>query len=333
MISYTLVQSSTFGGGWDTALGTDGGYNLDADPLFVDADGADGISGTLDDDLRLDDYSPAIDAGDNSAVRESSDLDGNGRFYDDANVSDTGNGTAPIVDMGAYERQSDSPAPDMGIIGNGQVITTGDTTPSTLDDTDFGMVSLSNSVIHTLTISNGGEADLTLDGSPTISLTYGTAFTVTQPVSTTLAAGESTTFTLTFAPASAGTFTDTVSIANNDSDENPYTFVISGTGTMIDYYTLTVALDGTGSGGVVSDPSGIDCAVDGGSDCSDSFVDGTVVTLTATAAAGSTFSGWDGACTGTAVCVVTMDEARHVTATFVAEDVEYFIFLPMVIKN
>jgi hypothetical protein len=62
----------------------------------------------LDDNLHLSAYSPAIDAGDNDAIGESSDLAGNARFYDDTAVSDTGNGTAPIVDMGAYEKQSSS---------------------------------------------------------------------------------------------------------------------------------------------------------------------------------------------------------------------------------
>jgi hypothetical protein len=40
------------------------------------------------------------------------------------------------------------------------------------------------------------------------------------------------------------------------------------------------------------------------------------VTLTATASAGSTFTGWSGACTGTGSCVVTMSAAKSVTATF-----------------
>ena len=43
-------------------LGGEG--NLDTDPLFVDPDGADGVPGTEDDDLRLLPNSPCIDAGD-----------------------------------------------------------------------------------------------------------------------------------------------------------------------------------------------------------------------------------------------------------------------------
>ena len=37
--------------------------NIDADPKFVDADGLDDVPGTEDDDLRLDRFSPCIDAG------------------------------------------------------------------------------------------------------------------------------------------------------------------------------------------------------------------------------------------------------------------------------
>jgi Divergent InlB B-repeat domain len=77
-------------------------------------------------------------------------------------------------------------------------------------------------------------------------------------------------------------------------------------------HTLTVTKAGAGSGSVSSSPAGIDC----GATCSASFAQGTVVTLTATAAAGSTFTGWSGDCTGTGTCIVTMDQDRAVTATF-----------------
>ena len=78
-------------------------------------------------------------------------------------------------------------------------------------------------------------------------------------------------------------------------------------------FSLSVARQGPGSGVVTSNPAGIDC----GTACSASFASGSPVTLTASAAAGSVFSGWSGAgCSGTATCVVTMNAAQSVTATF-----------------
>ncbi len=77
-------------------------------------------------------------------------------------------------------------------------------------------------------------------------------------------------------------------------------------------YTLTVSKAGNGSGTVTSSPAGISC----GSTCSADFDFSTLVTLTAGALAGSTFTGWDGACSGSGTCQVTMDAARSVTATF-----------------
>jgi hypothetical protein len=78
-------------------------------------------------------------------------------------------------------------------------------------------------------------------------------------------------------------------------------------------YPLAVQLTGEGKGSVTSSPSGIDC----GSSCQALFNLGTKVTLSATAASGSTFTGWAGAgCSGTGGCEVTMSEARSVTATF-----------------
>ena len=76
---------------------------------------------------------------------------------------------------------------------------------------------------------------------------------------------------------------------------------------------LTVSKAGTGSGTVTSSPAGISC----GSDCSESYTSGASITLTASAASGSTFAGWSGACSGTAsTCTVSMSAAKTVTATF-----------------
>lgn len=77
-------------------------------------------------------------------------------------------------------------------------------------------------------------------------------------------------------------------------------------------FPLTVTRAGSGTGTVTSAPGGIAC----GGDCSQSYDDGTSVTLSAAPAAGSTFGGWSGACSGTGACVVAMTQARSVTATF-----------------
>jgi len=78
-------------------------------------------------------------------------------------------------------------------------------------------------------------------------------------------------------------------------------------------YALSVSKTGTGSGTVTSNPSGINC----GSTCQYSFNSGTSVTLTASAEGGSVFTGWSGeGCSGTGTCIVSMTQARLVTANF-----------------
>ncbi len=77
-------------------------------------------------------------------------------------------------------------------------------------------------------------------------------------------------------------------------------------------FALTVAKAGTGSGTVTSTPAGISC----GADCSEIYNFGQMVMLAQAATTGSTFTGWSGACTGTGACIVTLDAAKSVTATF-----------------
>jgi hypothetical protein len=75
-------------------------------------------------------------------------------------------------------------------------------------------------------------------------------------------------------------------------------------------YTLSVRR--TGAGSVVSAPGGVDCGVT----CIAAFKQGASVSLTATPGAGYAFGGWSGACAGTGPCVLTMDTAKTVSASF-----------------
>ena len=93
LVTYSCVQ-----GGWS------GTGNIDANPLFVDPNGMDGVPGTHDDNLRLGVGSACIDAGTTVAVGLD-DIDHHYRVYDDPNAPNTGDLSFPI-DMGAYEFQA-----------------------------------------------------------------------------------------------------------------------------------------------------------------------------------------------------------------------------------
>jgi len=80
-------------------------------------------------------------------------------------------------------------------------------------------------------------------------------------------------------------------------------------------FILTAVKSGSGSGTIASDPAGIYC----GADCSEAYVSGASVTLTATPEGGSTFAGWGGDCTlfaAQTTCTLIMNSAKNVTATF-----------------
>jgi hypothetical protein len=77
-------------------------------------------------------------------------------------------------------------------------------------------------------------------------------------------------------------------------------------------YSLNVTVAGYGAGSIASYPAGIDC----GSDCSAEYLVGTQVTLSTRDGNDYKFQGWSGDCSGIGVCVVSMDGAKNVTATF-----------------
>lgn len=101
----------------------------------------------------------------------------------------------------------------------------------------------------------------------------------------------------------------------------------------LDTYRVTSWHAGTGGGTVTSAPAGINC----GSACFADYYYGTVVTLTATADAGSTFTGWSEivACagTGTGTCTFTVRGNEDPTATFEPILTEPFVVGLTVVVN
>jgi hypothetical protein len=136
------------------------------------------------------------------------------------------------------------------------------------------------------------------------------------------AASEATYTAVADAPPGATTFLDT-SVAPGatycyrvfawvEDGVSPYSSEVCRT-SVLDTVKVSVTKSGTGSGTVVSTPAGINC----GTACSGTIYVGTLVTLTATPAAGSVFKGWSGGgCTGTAPCVFATNASVAVTASF-----------------
>lgn len=156
-----------------------------------------------------------------------------------------------------------------------------------------------------LNVSRGGNGNGTINSSPEgINCGIDCVETYTYGTSVVLSAVSDPSSTFTgWSGACVGTGACIVDMF--DYKEVTATFLLKS-------YTLSVNKSGTGSGLAVSDPAGISYPGDN----TETYLHGTVVTLTATPLTNSNFVGWSGACAGTAPCVVTMDQVRTVTVNF-----------------
>ncbi len=108
------------------------------------------------------------------------------------------------------------------------VVASGDTTPSAAEGTDFGAVPVGSSLEREYFITNAGASNLVVSGV-TLTGAHAADYTVSRaPTTSPLGTSYGTTFRIRFTPSAAGTRTAVANIANNDADENPYTFALKG---------------------------------------------------------------------------------------------------------
>ncbi|MDZ8027622.1 MAG: choice-of-anchor D domain-containing protein [Nostoc sp. DedQUE11] len=173
---------------------------LGKDPQFVNA---------ATHNFALKPGSIAIDAGSNAFNNIT------GRIPHDGD----GNGTA-VIDIGAYEAPSiKTPTPEIQVL-NGTV----DIADGTTTAINFGDVVVGNTLTKTFTIKNTGTAALNLSN-----LKLPDGFSLVGTLPTSVAANASTTITVALNNTTPGTYGGTLILSNNDTNESPFDFAISGT--------------------------------------------------------------------------------------------------------
>ncbi|MGF2010384.1 choice-of-anchor D domain-containing protein [Nostoc sp. DedVER01b] len=173
---------------------------LGKDPQFVDA--AKG-------NFALKTGSAAIDAGSNlfNSSNTNTPQDGDG------------NGTA-LIDIGAHEAPRITiSAPEIQVLNGTVDIADGSTTAI-----NFGDVVAGSTLSKAFTIKNTGTSALNLT-----SLKLPDGFSLVGTLPTSVAANASTTITVRLNTTTPGTYSGTLILGNNDSNESPFDFAISGT--------------------------------------------------------------------------------------------------------
>jgi carbon monoxide dehydrogenase subunit G len=156
------------------------------------------------------------------------------------------NVTGGGCDIGAFETQ-----PEINVFHKNASI------PNGTGSVDLGQTPVGIPLTETFTVSNTGTFTLTL----TEPITVPAGFSVASSFgSTSLAAGDATTFSVRLDAAALGTYSGTLEFANNDADENPYTFTIRGEVLEMEIVVLDGGINipnGTGSVDFGQTPMGI----------------------------------------------------------------------------
>jgi subtilase family serine protease len=179
--------------------------------------------------------------------------------------------------------------------------------------TGIGTVNVTNLVMNWVS-AGGGSAGLTVSvvGSGTVTSLKKYGIDCPSACSATMAGGPAVTLTATPATSGAWVFSGwSGACSGAGTCQVTVDAAKSVTATFVQGFTLSTSVSGSGT--VTSSPGSINCPTT----CSDGYAANAAVTLTATPADGWSFAGWNGAgCGSTGSCMVTMNQAQSVTATF-----------------
>jgi len=116
--------------------------------------------------------------------------------------------------------------PEINIVQGGTEVADG------TGSVDFGNTNIGSNSALSFNIENLGNSPLALSGNPIVQIggINASDFSVTQQPATPITKSGFIQFVINFNPSAEGTRNATVSILNNDQDENPYNFSIHGNG-------------------------------------------------------------------------------------------------------
>jgi hypothetical protein len=184
----------------------------------------------------------------------------------------------------------------------------------------FAVTDVGQSTTVTLTLRNSGVIPLnalasSLNGDPAFTLAGGTCEGGKPPQ------GQACTVAVKFTPSSSGSVATRLTTKASDVES---AFVnLSAIGRKS--FVLTVKKIGTGDGTLIANPHALTCS---GATCTATYYQTTTsetATLSATPDGTSTFNGWQGLCSGTSGCSLTMDSDKMVTALFARISVQLTI--------
>jgi len=138
--------------------------------------------------------------------------------------------------------------PEITVLGNGIAINDGDMTPNATDGTDLGSVTQgATGISRTFTVRNDGTGTLTLGR-----VTVPTGFTWTEGLPLSLAPGMSADFTIRLDTTTRGIKSGNVMVTNDDPDEHPFNFQVTGTVVTLPQVMVTVAPSGVAEDGTTN---------------------------------------------------------------------------------
>ncbi len=120
---------------------------------------------------------------------------------------------------------------EIALLGtNGVVIVDGDVSPSVDDGTEFGTWAVGESITRSFVITNSGNRDLIISGVSTSGINAADFAVLSFP--TNVPPSNHAAIVLRFSPQGDGVRAATITIQNNDADEELYDFTLRGTGVL-----------------------------------------------------------------------------------------------------